>query len=345
MQRFMQGLVVASVLAIAGCDQTAVSPAAALVSGEHGITAIASDGAFVYWSTVNGAVKRVSIDGGKPETLVPGGTEGLSSAGHLQVDAKNVYWTTSATVMAMPKGGAMPVVLAGQSEPLSDLTGLAADDGSEYVYFTETAGFVRKAPKIAGDMVTLVSGEVNPTSPVVHGASLYWTAGATAASASGVRVLDVEGGTPSTVPINPASPFGQISVDDVNVYWGADGVVSWAPLAGGDATSVGPAGTSSTTGPAQITAVLGIDTNVFWGDVTGTVSTAPVLPSETPDVLATGPAGLLSLTVDAANLYWANSGDGTIVVMSQAWATQASTAGTPAMTMPGTPTPGAPGAD
>jgi hypothetical protein len=312
---FIRAFVLAGAFALAGCDQMTVSPAAALVSGEQGITAIASDGSYVYWSTQKGAVKRISIDGGEPEILVPTGSGALSGTGNLQVDAANVYWTTDASVMAVPKGGGTPVVLAGQTVALSDLSGLTVNDDDDFVYFTESAGFVRKAPKLAGDTVTLAAGEASPTSPVVRGSGLYWVA-------SGLRVLGVEGGTPATIEVNGApSLFGQISVDDRNAYWASNGVVSWVPLAGGDAAQVTPADATL----PEIPVVLGDDSNVYWSDVTGAVSTAAVIPDVNADVVVTGPAGLVTLAIDAANLYWANSADGTVVMMPKAFAVQSST--------------------
>jgi hypothetical protein len=328
MQRLAQGLFLAGALATAGCDVAGVSPAAALVSGEHGITAIAADGSFVYWSTIDGTVKRISIDGGEPVTLVAGGGEVSSGAANLQVDAQNVYWTTSSAVATVAKSGGTPTILAGETVALSELTGLTVNDENDFVYFTETAGFVRKAPKAVGDTITLASGEASPTSPVVRGASLYWAAETPDGSATDVRLMGVEGGAPASVSMSEPSTFGQISVDDSNVYWASNGVVSWVPLVGGDNAQIAPAQSSAGDGtaPPEIPIVLGDDTDVYWSDVVGDVSTAQVIPGVTADVLVTGPAGLVSLALDSVNLYWANSADGTVVVMPKSFAMQSASA-------------------
>jgi hypothetical protein len=314
MRRFTYGLFLAGALATTGCDQTTVSPAAALVTGQHDITAIAADGSFIYWSTSQGAVMRVSIDGGKPETVVPaqagfvGPTSGNAT---LKVDASNVYWTTNAAVVSAPKTGGASLVLAGVETPLSDLTGLDVDDASEFVYFTHRAGFVRKAPKVPGAMVTLASAESSPSSPVVRGATLYWAAAAETGAGT-ARVMDVGGGSPATVTgsefMSPAS-FAGISVDDRNVYWTAGGTVSWVSIAGGTPSVI------QSSGDFVLAAILGDETNVYWSGLSGDVSTAPLTPNAIPQPVVSGPAGRVSLAADLTSLYWANQADGSVVSM------------------------------
>src|SRR5262245_62435631 len=84
MHRRFNKLLLASVLAgigAVGCNNT-VAPGGALVSGERGITSIAVDDFFLYWTNVDGTIKRVSLDGGHPTTLV----SGQSGPSHLRID-------------------------------------------------------------------------------------------------------------------------------------------------------------------------------------------------------------------------------------------------------------------
>jgi hypothetical protein len=104
--------------------------------------AIALDGTSVYWSEfvdgVGGALRKAPLNGGPITTLA----EGQTTAGTIAVDATNVYWVASKSILRMPlSGGASSVLVAGENA-----ASIAVDDAS--VYWTNTSeGRIGSTPK------------------------------------------------------------------------------------------------------------------------------------------------------------------------------------------------------
>jgi hypothetical protein len=59
---------------------------------------------------------------------------------------------------------------------------------------------------------------------------------------------------------------------------------------------------------------MGDDTYVYFADVSGAVNVAAIHGGDAVQI-AKGPTGKVSLTMDQASIYWANSEDGAILAM------------------------------
>ncbi|MCC6554417.1 MAG: hypothetical protein IT372_15675 [Polyangiaceae bacterium] len=282
-----------------GCGD-AVAPAAALVTGEYGITDIAVDDNFVYFVTKGGMLKKVSIDGGSVETLA----SGLTDPRRIAVDKMDVYSVTSTgTLVRVAKRGGDLVTLAEGAE--IDAPGLVLDDA--YAYFTvkgdDKLGAVRKVAKADGaEVADLASNQSNPGALALRHGHLYWSVD------DALMEMPAAGGTPQVFMPDQDKPIS-VASDDTYVYWAnlGDGVVGRASVDGSDPLLVA----KDLVNPYQ---VAGDSVNVFWTSLDGTLSTAPVGGEVEPAVLSSGPQGPIRLALDATSIYWANFEAGTVIV-------------------------------
>jgi hypothetical protein len=224
-------------------------------------TAIAADGARVYWvDTLEGTVNQCAVGGcnGQPTILA----SGQSQPGAIAVDATTVYWTalqgTSLVVgqvLACPIGGscASPSTLVAN---VAYPSGIAVDATS--VYFETGTGLSRCARGGCGGTATVVaSGTASSSVGVIAlgGMGAYWTGQA------GLLECNVAGcGTPSKF----ASMAAGVAADGAFVYWTQSsgvGQVMKCPLAGCGAEPTTLA--SNLNGPSS----LAIDeTAIYWID-------------------------------------------------------------------------------
>jgi hypothetical protein len=145
----------------------------------------------IYWldfgtrGAHDGALRKVSLSGGKPVTLV----DGLDVPSALAVDANNLYWgspstTTNIGIEVAGTGSLMKVAIAG-GPPTALATGLywlgsiAVD--AEYVYWTgsdggvlNSSGTVMKVPIAGGDPTLIAKGQISPKWIKVVDKTLYW---------------------------------------------------------------------------------------------------------------------------------------------------------------------------
>jgi len=66
--------------------------------------------------------------------------------------------------------------------------------------------------------------------------------------------------------------------------------------------------------PHVLGEIAGDEATVYWSGTDGTVSMAP-LTGGAPAVIASGPAGTVSLALDMTSIDWANSADGAVMTM------------------------------
>lgn len=285
-------LVFAGALALLGCADP-VPYSAALVTGEKGITSIATDDFYLYWTKADGSVRRVSLDGGPPATIV----EGRQLPGSIAVDETHVYWASSdgAIERALKEGGDVEsIVEAGHASKL-------VIDAS-HVYFIADGGTVQKKAKAGGALTTLATGQTVSSELSLNGVSLIW------ANAEGGSVNDLatENGTPRAIVVEQPKPQ-RVAVSGSNVYWSNFGnsTVGVAQRDGSGVQEIVSAEAPDT--------VIGDETHVYFSDVKGGVNMASVHGGEA-ERLGQGPVGKVSLAIDATSIYWANSADGAIIV-------------------------------
>jgi hypothetical protein len=222
------------------------------------------------------------------------------SGGRLAVDATNVYWTTLSTVMQAPIAGGSATTLASGQMPQA----IAVD--STTVYFSSALlGSALMSVPIGGGTAQIVSSTFGGTHLAVRGGYVYGTLGSGGTGPADGK-LPTSGGTPISLGASPGAVNG-LAVDATNVYWATASAVLKAPIGGGGSTTTLVTGNGS---PLAVDA-----NNLYYGfhGLGGANTYGPVLQQPlaggTSTTLATGLHMIDGITVDAANVYWAdNSG-------------------------------------
>jgi len=298
-RRFGVIMVATAVSGAVGCGD-GVAPAAALVTGEYGITDIAVDDNFVYFSTQGGALKKVSIDGGPIETLA----SDVRGAKRIAIDATDVYCVTeTGTVVRVAKRGGELLQLAEGSE--IDAGGIVVDDAGVYVTVQGTNGLgaVRRMAKAGGaEIAELASNQTNPGALALSLGHLYW------AVDDALIEMPVEGGDPHAFMPDQSKPIS-VASDSSYVYWAnfGDGLIGRAGVDGSSPIVVA----ADVENPYQ---VAGDSVSVYWTSTDGTLSMAPVGGEVEPVVLSSGPRGPIRLALDRTSIYWSNYEAGTVIV-------------------------------
>jgi hypothetical protein len=227
----------------------------------------------------------------------------------MAIDATSVYWTncgdpTSGNVLKVPKAGGEVVTLAAGDR----LSGIAVDSTSVYwVAGTEDAssGAIMKVPVGGGTPTTLASRAGEPAHLAVDTSYVYWVEQEPGA----IMKVALTGGAATMVTM--ARLAWQIALDDANVYWLGQGLMS-APKLGGAAielTSGGP--------PMLPTADLAVGAaNVYFtSGPPGGTSGVTTVPSQggTVRVVYADASGSFTppgpIAVDATRAYWADGSD------------------------------------
>jgi hypothetical protein len=252
---------------------------------------IAVDATSVYWtSDVDHDVRKASkIDGTSPITLMdandPQGRVIFPFDIVLSGTSAYVSDQGSAMVLSCAVGGCgdNPQTVAAFDAGSGNATVLKLAVDSEYVYWTDGAASIWRAPKSGGGPVRLL-GTYDPDDP--------------------------------NTPSGMSTPYALV-VDTMFVYFtNDDGTVQKVPLAGGSVSKVA----AGMEGSGIIALANGL---LYWSQdppttgASGTVNSVPTTGGSLK-VIATGQVNPLGLAVDANNIYWVdfgtnvNGGDGTV---------------------------------
>jgi len=187
-------------------------------SGGTSLTLAASDGnapqrlllakGYAYWTTYPGAVRRVAVTGGTPETLSPSGSDpyglavddtyawwsnrtfgksvirhnlttkaddpvatGLLAPGDVAVDASNVYFADVNKILSRDKGNSAALTTA--------VPGILPDriavDGGYIYWASTTAKHVARAALAGGPVQVIAKGLTAPGGLAVDSTSVYFT--------------------------------------------------------------------------------------------------------------------------------------------------------------------------
>lgn len=140
-----------------------------LATGQSSPYGIAVDGSGVYFTTGDGTVKRVGLDGTNLTTLATG----QSDPRGIAVDSTSVYWANrlNGAVYALPKAGGT----ARRLGRTTFLESIALD--SSRVYATSGNGQVVRFDKSLTDQTPIIvaTGQSNPYNIVLDTQCAYWT--------------------------------------------------------------------------------------------------------------------------------------------------------------------------
>jgi hypothetical protein len=204
-------------------------------------------------------------------------------------------------------GLCQPVALASN---LSSPWGIAVGGGS--VYWTNSGdGTVMTLPATGGGTPTaLATAQSTPRSIALDAANAYWVDSGAGTVMQCARAGC--GGAPLALASGQGAPWG-VAVDATSAYWTAGSNVERSLLA--DAGAV-PVGTDAKT--AYPIAVDGV--SAYWADSAGSVLKCAVGGCSSPTTLASSAVlggAAYGLAIDAGNVYWTNSGTGTVSVVSK----------------------------
>jgi hypothetical protein len=280
----------------------------------EGTVALATDGAFVYFTARDSSAERGSI----VKTPAAGGASVVlaepADPYAIAVDADSVYFTSYSTgaVSKVSKQGGPIVVLTEPDTSTSSAAGLAIDDTD--VYFTSTAGIFRVSK--SGGKTTLFAKDTNRADAIVADAThVYWLGrGTTSELVGDVRKASKSSGaieTLGTAPLFREGSTWSLAADDDSLYLPdrRGGKVYRMAKSNGDVHLV----TASAGHPFSL-ATDG--TYVYWTDV-GVDPAASVEPEPLVRkalvgggapvrIASTRLTGAYAIAVDKTNVYWTN---------------------------------------
>lgn len=278
---------------------------------------IAVDATSIYWTTLEGAVRKTPLAGGPTVTLAAP----TSFAGAIAVDATHVYWSADGSVAKVALGGGPVTMLATKVYPIA----LAVDATSVYWLAradqwapeidagkeTNPPPIVMKVPIGGGAVTVLAAGPGVPTGGfATDDTSVYWVEAGQLEN----RLMRVNkgGGPPVALSAAPPSPSTRdaLAAGPTSVYWvsDADDVVRSVPKEGGAATVLTKAF------PIDDVSIAVDATGVYW----------PAFVSETGSILKVGLQGgpvialaqtefVGAMAVGATSLYWVDSNIGGVL--------------------------------
>lgn len=299
---FRASFLALSTLAIVGCDDGAVGSSVALATDQRGVSSMAVDGTYVYWTTQSGAVRRVSIDGGEVETLV----DNLTNPDHVTVDGTHVYLSVQAALGRVPKAGGALEVLS----TVTSVTGVQVDD--HRVFWSEQTGEVKAVAKgeATAEVIAADAGPLGSLSR--EGNRLFWAVNPTSSTTEGgegaVHAVDTDGGEVSEV--TRAAGLRALATARSRMAWVALDAEALAVDPTSNLLALTSAGIGG--GDERVLArdLSGVDSlvideaQVFFSTLGGDVAVASFVDGK-PETFSSGLAGKTSLAVDATSVYWA----------------------------------------
>jgi len=220
----------ATIGAVMACPKSGCgSDAAVIAAGRKNVTALAADGANVYWADAGtGEVLACPASGctGAPAVLASnqGWVVGIAA------DGANVYWASSQAIMkcAATGCGQRPTQLATTPQALVN-TGLTVDAVNVYWTSSDGAGVngaVMKVPIGGGPATPLAGGQPLPNAIASDGDYVYWSNLNESPSLRGIVRCAVAGGAPAPLFTGGRSVLSPapVAVDGTSVYFVDDAV-------------------------------------------------------------------------------------------------------------------------
>ncbi|MGH7439742.1 MAG: hypothetical protein ACRENE_28970 [Polyangiaceae bacterium] len=261
---------------------------------------IAADGAYVYLPAAGSGptylVQRISVADCSMVTLNPYG--GAGTWGLIALDATHVYSANGTSVVSCPKTGC-PGASGMAIESGFDVWGLTVSSG--YVYFSgfkDSDGLSRVAVD-GGPVQQLVATGVGTSDVLVAGGNVIYSTGN-----GRVSTVPIAGGASTLLYATPdGSGVNSFVASATDLYLGVNsGNVLRLPLGGGQPTTI-----ATNQGNPQLAID---DANLYWTSATGGSSRIRKMALGGTSIadLLTGGAGLWSLAIDDAYVYFTCAG-------------------------------------
>ncbi len=301
-QRLITAMVVA--LGCGGCQPP--DDCGSPIQGETGITSLATDGFFLFWTEVNGSVKKADVGGCAPATTLVPPSDPVVVVDHIAMNGGHVFWTSgegpSTTLEKMSRKG-------GEPEAVIVEDGIVAVVADEAHLCWMTGQGVAKCKEIEGSD-SLPPDVVSPAGPMaIHGGTLFF------ASKGGMRkaAIPMTDDPIEGEPVQLDPPSGNVlslALTSQHLCWtevGAKGDFSVRAAA--------PSG-----GPSRVVASRGskpgnvaCDSNdVFWIDGENAVFQASIDGEGSAMSVVEGLPGRASFVMDAEGIYVASSAKATV---------------------------------
>jgi len=261
---------------------------------------ICTDGSFVYWvegNISNGAVKKVSVNGGDVTTLA----SELPEPRAIDVDASYVYWIernngSNGSLKKIPINGGTVITLVTGLRNAQNHMALDADN----IYWGDGkaggGGEIKKVSKNGGAVTTLVSnGILNlKTAIAVDNTYVYFYD-----DQNHIKTVPINGGTVTTIGAGTPEAYALFGSD---IYWVeySNGTVKKMPKSGGTITTLATGSNS----PANL-AVDG--TSVFWIEFNNPGKVMKVPVGGGASSIVSNEANTIGVATDNSNVYWAVS--------------------------------------
>jgi hypothetical protein len=324
-----------SLFGVLGCSAEPFEGFPPLATDQRGVTGIAVDGSFVYWTLSSGAVRRVSVTGGAVETVV----EGLEIPNQIAVDDTHVYWTTlTGAIGRAPKAGGPAFTLAeGEGEGSHTIAGLQVDD--THVYWSRSRsddqdkrGDVKRGPKGGGTPEVLASSLTKPFfSLAMVGSSLFWnvdgTRGPDGTIDGAVREVAVDGGSERLFAGEIISPRS-LATNGQHICWTSldpdaltlDPTSSAQIITRADLDGTGVRRVASDL--ENLEAFVADDATIYYAYTSQNEDEAPYgavasisIDGGEPYRFARGVPGKTSIAVDQTSIYWAHQEGDALLTM------------------------------
>lgn len=265
----------------------------------------ALDATSIYWTTNEGTVNKVSIDGGDPVTIHAGANDFYL----ITVDATTIYLVYRDTdeVVKLPIGGGSLT----QVHPGPGGVRVLLVDETHMYWTNNDLGMVLKMPISGGNPTALVTMQMplgwSTMAMAIHGSTLYFgERGGDIDTPDGMlKKVAISGGNPETLATEQAFPFHLTPLGQT-LFWmtGNDGgAVNAMPLGGGEPSVVF---TGLGVGVGLID--MAIDASgIYWtldeGNNHGRVLKLPLEGGE-PVTLTSLLHNPTNIELDATSVYW-----------------------------------------
>ncbi len=276
------------------CQASACQPVV-LALGQNTPQGIAVDASNVYWTTQDGNVLKVPIDGGNPTPLASGQMNPFG----ITVDATRVYWANKVAggqvMSALIAGGGVEMLASSQTSPAR----VAVSNGVLYWTTNGSTMSVMKLPLSGGTVVPMATMQGTMGGLAVDTDTLYWAS----VGQSTIRSLSLANGgqVADLTPMHDQDVVQSLRVRNGVLYWANDeiGSVFSMPAAGA---------TPKLLIAGQNTNSVAVDDqHVYWTDDTiGKVVRVPLAGGD-PQVMATNQAMPSDIAIDSKNIYWVNT--------------------------------------